>query len=171
MLRPSEHWSWIYSAEKDRLLLDISAQAQFCSPFSGAQLALKPVCQPLSMADAQAFWEIDDSLQQLPLSPERRLECCLTAICAPFLQQLAHKSWYFQQGEQCDASPFALVTLHGLSNQYAVVVAADDDCVTCMLLGDISTLAGKTLAALQFIRVLRNRVRPYNVSTELRISA
>ena len=171
MLRPSEHWSWIYSADKDRLLLDISAQAQFCSPFSAAQLAVKPQHQPLSMADAQSFWEIDDSLQQLPLSPERRLEFCLTAICAPFLQQLAHKSWYFQPGEHCDVAPFALVTLHGLSNQYAVVIAADGDCVTCMLLGDISTLAGKTLQALQVIRVLRNRVRHFNVASELRISA
>ena len=80
MLRPSERWFWTYCDKKDRLLLDISDEAQFCSPFGLSQLIQQPHKQPLSMAEAQAFWAIDDSLQQLDLPPAVRLELCLTAL-------------------------------------------------------------------------------------------
>ncbi|MDP5135456.1 cell division protein ZapC domain-containing protein [Rheinheimera baltica] len=171
MLRPSEHWNWIYCSTKDRLLLDISDEAQFCSPFTSSQLACKPTQQPLSMAEAQAFWQIDDSLQQLEMPAAVRLELCLTALCAPYLQQQAHKSWYFQQGADCSAKPFELVMLRGLSGQYALVLSSETDCVTCLLLGDISTLSGKQLKRLQVIRVLRNRISPLKLDIPFRHTA
>ena len=115
MLRPSERWFWTYCPQKDRLLLDISDEAQFCAPFSAAQLNCLPQQQALSMAEAEAFWAIDDSLQMLALPAALRLELCLTALCAPFLQQTAHKSWYFAAGLDCAAQQFELVKLCGQS--------------------------------------------------------
>lgn len=158
MLRPSERWFWIYCPTKDRLLLDISDEAQFCSPFAASQLIQQPQRQALSMAEAEMFWAIDESLQQLDMPAAVRLELCLSALCAPFLQQLAHKSWYFQQGNTCNAAQCDVVILRGLSSQYALVLSAELDCVTCLLLGDINTLAGKVLPRLHVIRVLRNRI-------------
>ncbi|QBL10894.1 hypothetical protein E0Z06_07320 [Rheinheimera sp. D18] len=171
MLRPSEHWFWTYCAQKDRLLLDISNEAQYCSPYSAAQLAYKPQQQPLSIAEAQAFWHMDDSLQQLDIAPAVRLELCLSGLSAFFMQQQAHKSWYFQQGTGCDAKQFDLVILRGLSNQYALVLNAETDCVTCLLLGDISTLAGKHLVRLNVVRVLRNRISRFKVDAAYRYTA
>jgi cell division protein ZapC len=171
MHRPSERWYWTYCPIKDRLLLDISDDAQFCSPYSASQLLQQPQCQRLSMAEAEVFWSIDDSLQQLDIPAAVRLELCLTALCAPFLQQQAHKSWYFQQGAHCDAVQFDLVTLRGLSSQYALVLAAETDSVTCLLLGELSTLAGKHLSRLQVIRVLRNRINTVNFTIPFRHSA
>lgn len=158
MFRPSERWFWTYCDKKDRLLLDISDEAQFCSPFDASQLIQKPVQQALSMAEAQAFWNIDDSLQQLLLPAELRLELCLTALCAAFVQQQAHKSWYFQQGQQYQPSQFEVVTIRGLSSQYALVLSTDTECANCLLLDEITTLAGKVLPRLQIIRVLNNRI-------------
>jgi cell division protein ZapC len=171
MFRPSERWYWNYCPKKDRLLLDISDDAQFCSPYSAAQLLQQPSRQPLSMAEAEVFWAIDDSLQQLDLPAAVRLELCLTALCAPFLQQQAHKSWYFQQGAQCDAAQFELVTLRGLSSQYALVLSAETDSVTCLLLGELSTLAGKALPRLHVVRVLRNRISTLNLTVPFRHTA
>lgn len=171
MLRPSERWFWTYCSSKDRLLLDISDEAQFCSPFTSSQLIQQPQQQPLSMAEAETFWAIDESLQQLDIPAAVRLELCLTALCAPFLQQLAHKSWYFQQGSQCNATQHDVVILRGLTHQYALVLAAEPDCVTCLLLGEINTLAGKALPRLQVIRVLRNRVTALDVALPYRYSA
>ncbi|WP_166839470.1 cell division protein ZapC domain-containing protein [Rheinheimera pleomorphica] len=171
MLRPSERWFWTYCPQKDRLLLDISDEAQFCAPFSAAQLNCLPRQQALSMAEAEAFWAIDDSLQILALPAALRLELCLTALCAPFLQQTAHKSWYFQPGQSYAAQPFELVSLSGQSQQYALVLGGDADCVSCLLLGDIVTLSGKTLPRLQWLRVLRNRVTPLQTDVAYRYSA
>ncbi|MDP2713265.1 cell division protein ZapC domain-containing protein [Rheinheimera sp.] len=171
MLRPSERWYWTYCPQKDRLLLDISDQAQFCSPFSASQLVQQPRQQALTMADAEAFQLIEDSLQQLDMPAAVRLELCLTALCAPFLQQQAHKSWYFQQGSSADSAQYDVVMLRGLSSQYALVLSADSDCVNCLLLGELSTLAGKQLPRLQVIRVLRNRVSPLNIAIPYRHSA
>lgn len=168
MLRPSERWFWTYCNKKDRLLLDISDEAQFCSPFSAAQLIQKPVRQPLSMAEAEMFWQIDGSLQQLELPAALKLELCLTALCAPFVQQLAHKSWYFQQAGQHNALPFDVVTLHGMNAQYALVLSSDGDCANCLLLGEITTLAGKVLPRLQLIRVLNNRISPLKTAISYR---
>jgi cell division protein ZapC len=171
MLRPSERWYWTYCPTKDRLLLDISDEAQFCSPFTGAQLLQQPKHQPLAMAEAEMFWAVDASLQQLELPVSERLELCLTALCAPFIQLQAHKSWYFQQAEHNDAALFELVTLRGLSTQYALVLGAESHSVNCLLLGDISTLAGKSLPRLQLVRVLRNRISRINASSAYRHSA
>lgn len=171
MLRPSERWFWTYCPSKDRLLLDISDEIQFCSPFTASQLVTQPRQQALSMAEAETFWAIDDSLQQLDMPAAVRLELCLSALCAPFLQQLAHKSWYFELGNQCDAAECDLVMLKGLTSQYALVLAAEADCVTCLLLGEISTLAGKVLPRLQVIRVLRNRISALDVVLPYRHSA
>ena len=168
MLRPSERWFWTYCPNKDRLLLDISDEAQFCSPYSGNLLRQKPQQQALSMAEAEMFWAADDSLQQLDMPAAVRLEICLAALCAPFIQQQGHKSWYFQQLNAYQAKPFELVTLRGLTTQYALVVATEEQSVCCLLLGDIDTLAGKALSRLQFIRVLNNRVAPLAVAASLR---
>mgnify|MGYP006138725673 CR=1 FL=1 len=168
MLRPSEHWFWTYCPNKDRLLLDISDEAQFCSPYSGNLLRQKPQQQALSMAEAEMFWAADDSLQQLDMPAAVRLEICLAALCASFIQQQGHKSWYFQQLNTYQAKPFELVTLRGLTTQYALVVATEEQSVCCLLLGDIDTLAGKALSRLQFIRVLNNRVAPLAVAASLR---
>lgn len=171
MLRPSEHWYWSYCSATDRLVLDISKEVQFCSPFAAAQLLQLPQQQPLSMAEAQAFWNLDASLQQLELPAAVRLELCLTALCAPYLQQQAHKSWYFQQGGQCDAVQYDVVMLRGLSNQYALILSAETECVNCLLLGELTTLAGKVLPRLQVIRVLRNRISTLNLAMPYRHSA
>lgn len=168
MLKPSEHWYWTYSATQDRLLLEISTQARYCSPFRGAMLVLQPEKQPLSMAEAEAFWMIDDSLQQLDMPVETRLECCLAALASGFVQQQAHKSWYFQQGALCNARQFDVVVLRGLSSQYALITAAEDDSVNCLLLGELSTLSGKILPALQPVRVLRNRISALDINLPYR---
>lgn len=171
MFKPSERWTWLYCPQKDRLLLDINKDIQFCSPFVGAQLLQLPASEPLSMAEAEAFWAIDDSLQQLDLAPAIRLELALTALSTAYLQQQAHKSWYFQAGAQCNASLYQLVTLTGLTTQLAVIISTEADCVTCLLLGDITTLAGKTLPRMYVVRVLRNRVNEYIQGIVLRHTA
>ena len=168
MLRPSERWYWSYSQTRDRLLLDLTDEAQFCTPFSAAQLLHVPTQQALSMAEAEAFWAIDNSLQVLELPAAVRLELCLTALSCQFLQQQAHKSWYFQQASHCEAQLFDVVTLRGLSSQYALVVAAEADCVSCLLLGELSSLAGKVLPRLTVIRVLRNRISALDVAIPYR---
>ena len=171
MLRPSERWQWTYCQNKDRLLLDISDELQFCSPFKASQLLMLPQCQALSMAEAEAFWVIDESLQQLELSDAVRLELCLSALSAAFLQQLAHKSWYFQPAQPTEITQFDVVMLRGMSSQYALVLATDGDCATCMLLDSVDTLAGKTLPRLHVIRLLSNRISSLQKSTSLRYSA
>lgn len=171
MLKPSERWYWSYCQTKQRLLLDLTVEAQFCSPFTASQLLYLPQQQALSMAEAEAFWAIDNSLQQVDLPAAVRLELCLTALSCQFLQQQAHKSWYFQQGVECKAALFDVVVLRGLSSQYALVVAAEPDCVSCLLLGELSTLAGKHLPRLSVVRVLRNRVSPLDVSIPYRHTA
>lgn len=171
MLRPSESWYWSYCQSKQRLVLDLNADTQFCSPFSGKQLLCLPEHQALSMAEAEAFWSIDDSLQQLDLPVVVRLELCLTALSCQFLQQQAHKSWYFQQGAECNATLYDVVMLRGLSSQYALVVAAEPDCVSCLILGELSSLAGKNLPRLSVVRVLRNRISALDVSIPYRHSA
>lgn len=171
MLRPTERWIWNYCQTRDRLLLDLNDDVQFCTPFAARQLLCLPQQQALSMAEAEAFWAIEHSLQVLELAAAVRLELVLTALSCQFLQQQAHKSWYFQQGTPCSAELHDVVMLRGLSSQCGLVVAADADCVSCLLLGELDTLAGKTLSRLSVIRVLRNRVSALDLAIPYRYSA
>ena len=57
MLTPSERWSWTYCEQRDRLLLDISEQAQFCSNLTLQQLTVKPVQQRFAVNEAELFWQ------------------------------------------------------------------------------------------------------------------
>lgn len=172
MLRPTERWNWSYCHTRERLLLDLSDEAQFCTPFAAVQLLYLPQSQALSMAEAEAFWAIEHSLQALELAPAVRLELALTALSCQFLQQQAHKSWYFQQGAaQYSAALHDVIVLRGLSSQCALVVGAEPDCVSCLLLGELDTLSGKTLTRLSVIRVLRNRVSALDAAIPYRHSA
>jgi cell division protein ZapC len=168
MLSPSERWYWTYCSKTEKLLLEISDNARYCAPFAGKNLVYQPKTQPFSMIEAEAFWLITDSLQQLDLADAERLEICLAGLSAAYLQQQAHKSWYFQQGSVCDAGLFELVQLRGLSSQIALVLAVETECVTCLLLGEISTLAGKQLPRFQVIRVLRNRISKLSLAKPYR---
>ncbi|MGI5310313.1 cell division protein ZapC domain-containing protein [Rheinheimera sp. WS51] len=171
MLTPSESWQWNYCQKRDRLLLDISDELVFCSPFCAAQLVAKPMQQALSIAEAEVFWDLDKSLQALTLPDAVRLELCLTGLSCAYLPLLAHKSWHFQQTNNHSVEPYSIVVIRGLSTQHAIVVSTDDECSTCLLLESITTLTGKELPRLHVVRLLNNRISPLPKSQKLRYTA
>ncbi|MDX1677566.1 cell division protein ZapC domain-containing protein [Arsukibacterium sp.] len=172
MLTPSERWSWTYCPQRDRLLLDISEQAQFCSHLTSRQLTVLPVQQRFAIAEAELFWQFMDSMESLPLSDEQRLEFCLHALSYQYLQLQAHKSWYFPEQVTSRVQFAELVSIVGTAGRaVALVIAEDTDCVSCLMLSDVQTLAGKTIKAATTVRLLRNRVSPLNQPTMLARSA
>ncbi|KKO46581.1 hypothetical protein WG68_04595 [Arsukibacterium ikkense] len=165
MLTPSERWSWTYCAQRDRLLLDISEQLQFCSELSAAQLTEKPQAKPLSMAEAQAFWNFRDSLQPLNLTDAGLLELCLHALAAGFAQQAGHKSWYFAEQAAAAVAEYQLVQLVGMHGPIpALVLQRDGDCASCLLLTEGYSLSGKLLKRCSILRLLSNRLAPVRPS-------
>lgn len=161
MLTPTAHWSWHYCPNKDRLLLDISEQLQFCSEFSGRQLRERPVKQPFSMADAASYWGYHDSLSLLDLPPALQLELCFHALAANYVQQGAHKSWYFAEHTAVELAENQLVEVVGAQGAIsALILGLDADCVTCMLLENGVSLSGKALLRCTVLRLLRNRIQP-----------
>lgn len=171
LLTPGEQWRWNYCAEQDRLLLNISSDLQFCSPFSGKQLYQLPAEQPLSMAEAEAYWSCYQNLNQLSLTRSDCMELALTALAAcSFLQLQAHKSWYFAVMPEAAVSLYDVVQLSGESHVMALIIQQDTDCVSCLLLEPVTTLAGKTLPRMTVIRVLNNRVAALSENTLARAS-
>ena len=172
MLTPSERWNWTYCQQRDRLLLDISEQAQFCSNLTARQLLVLPAQQRFAIAEAELFWQFMEGLEPLALSQEQRLEMCLHALSYQYLQLQAHKSWYFPEQLTTDVKFAELVSIVGTAGRVAALVIAEDaDCVSCLLLDDVQTLAGKTIKRTTVVRLLRNRVSPLNQPTMLARSA
>tara|TARA_R110002126_G_scaffold38993_27_gene116092 strand:+ start:3282 stop:3800 length:519 start_codon:yes stop_codon:yes gene_type:complete len=172
MLTPSERWSWTYCEKRDRLLLDISEQAQFCSNISARQLTDKPTQAAFSITDAGLFWQYSDSLAVLSLSQTEQLELCLHALSCQFLQQQAHKSWYFPEQVTAPVQHGDLVSIVGADGRVpALVISEDADCVCCLMLSDVLTLAGKIVKRATALRLLRNRVSPLNQPMMLARSA
>ncbi|MAD74408.1 MAG: hypothetical protein CML20_06380 [Rheinheimera sp.] len=172
MLTPSERWSWTYCEQRDRLLLDISEQAQFCSNLSSQQLTVKPVQQRFAVNEAELFWHYIESLGSLALGHASELELCLHALSAQYLQLQAHKSWYFPEQVTSTVQHGDVVSIVGADGRIAALVIAEDpDCVTCLMLNDVQTLAGKIIKRTTVLRLLRNRVSPFNQPTMLARSA
>lgn len=172
MLTPSERWSWTYCDKRDRLLLDISEQAQFCSNLAASQLTSKPQQQRFAIAEAELFWQYTDSLAPLALEQYQALELCLHAISCQYLQLQAHKSWYFPEQVTSRVQHGDLVSIVGADGRVAALVIAEDaDCVSCLMLNDVQTLAGKTIKRATVVRLLRNRVSPLCQPTMLARSA
>ncbi|WP_333607299.1 cell division protein ZapC domain-containing protein [Arsukibacterium sp.] len=172
MLTPTEHWSWQYCPVRDRLLLDISEQLQFCSVLNGRQLREKPTKQLFSMADAAAYWDYHDSLALLNLPAAEQLELCLHALAARYAQQGAHKSWYFAEQPASAVTENQLIEVVGAQGAIpALVLAAEADCVTCILLDAGNSLSGKPLARCTVLRLLRSRVRPLLLNNSFARSA
>ncbi len=163
MLTPSEQWTWHYCPQQDRLLLDIDDQLQFSSELSAANLNDKPVRQPFSLAEAEAFWRFHEALQPVIADDALRFELCLHALANRYRQLSAHKSWYFATQRAQDSGLYQLVQLQGKDTLLALVVASDLECVECLLLEDGESLAGKQLSRHTVIRVLRNRALPAEV--------
>lgn len=172
MLTPSERWSWTYCDKRDRLLLDISEHAQFCSMLSAQQLIAKPSQQRFAIAEAELYWQYMDSIEPLALGQEQTLELCLHALSCQYLQLQAHKSWYFPEQVTSRVQHGDLVSIVGADGRVAALVIAEDaDCVSCLMLNDVLTLAGKTIKRATVVRLLRNRVSPLNQPTMLARSA
>ncbi|CAM3805693.1 cell division protein ZapC domain-containing protein [Rheinheimera salexigens] len=171
MLTPSESWQWNYCPKRDRLLLDLNDELQFCSPFSAAQLMAKPMQQALSINEAEVFWAIDNSLQALALPEAVRLELCLTGLSCAYLPLLAHKSWYFQQANNHSIELHSVVVVRGMNTQHALVISTDQESSTCLFLDSITTLAGKVLPRLHVVRLLNNRMSPLSKKNSLRYIA
>lgn len=172
MLTPGEQWRWDYCTERDRLLLDISNELQFCSPFPAKRLCQQPAAQPVSMAEAETYWSLWQNIQSLPFHKNECLELTLTALAAScFLQLQAHKSWYFSMMPAASIELYDIVLLNGENAASAIIIQQDPDCVSCMLLETITTLAGKVLPRCSVVRVLRNRVSPMPLNHELARSA
>ncbi len=165
MLTPSERWSWTYCKQRDRLLLDINEQLQFCSELTGSQLTEKPQAKPLSMAEAQAFWSFRESLEPLNLSEAGLLELCLHALAAGFAQQTGHKSWYFIEQAPAHVAEYQLVQLLGLQSAIpALVLQRDGDAAICLLLTEGYSLSGKLLKRCTLLRLLVNRLAPVSTN-------
>ena len=162
MLTPSERWSWTYCQERDRLLLDINEQLQFCSQLAGRQLTEKPVAKAFSMAEAETFWCLRDGLESLNLSDAQILELCLHALAARYYaQHTGHKSWYFSEQTACNIEEFQLVQLSGAELPItALVLQIEGGSATCLLLNDGLSLSGKQLQRCSILRVLLNRLCP-----------
>lgn len=172
MLTPSERWSWTYCEKRDRLLLDISEHAQFCSNLASQQLTIKPELQCFTAHEAELFWLYMDSLEALALTPAQALELCLHALSNQYLQLQAHKSWYFPEQVTAVVKHSDLVSIVGADGRAAALVVAEDpDCVSCLMLSDVQTLAGKIIKRATVIRLLRNRVSPFSQPTMLARSA
>lgn len=172
MFTPSERWSWTYCQERDRLLLDISDQAQFCSNLTSRQLATLPMQQRFAIVEAELFWHYMDSLQSLALDNAQTLELCLHALSCQYLQLQAHKSWYFPEQVTSRVKHGDLVSIVGADGRVAALVIAEDaECVSCLMLNNAQTIAGKTIKRATVVRLLRNRVSPLNQPTMLARSA
>lgn len=167
MFTPSERWSWHYCPKKDRLLLDLDNNIQFCTELSGSVLACGMQQQPFSVAEAEIFWCLYDALRPLQLDEAVCLELCLHALANRFRQLTAHKSWYFATQRLQDIGPYQLVQLQGKDVLTALVVASDLECIECMLLQNGESLAGKQLHRTSVIRVLRNRAYPLELNVEM----
>lgn len=171
MLTPSEQWTWHYCPTKDRLLLNIDDAVQFTSELTGTMLNQKIVHQPFSIAEAEAFWRLQDVLQVLVSDETARLEYTLHALANRYRQLSAHKSWYFATQRQRDIGTFQLVRLQGKDQIDALVIASDLECIECLLLATGESLAGKVLMRCAVVRVLRNRAQLLEVDVNLARSA
>jgi hypothetical protein len=161
MLTPSERWNWNYCKQRDRLLLDINEQLQFCSELSAKQLTEKPSAKALSITEAAAFWHVWESLELLPLAEAELLEFTLHALAASYAQHTGHKSWYFAEQPPCSINKYQLVQLCGLHAVIpAVVLELDGDSAICLLLSAGYSLSGKLLNRCSLLRVLCNRLGP-----------
>jgi cell division protein ZapC len=172
MLTPSERWNWNYCKQRDRLLLDINEQLQFCSELSAKHLTEKPSAKALSVTEAAAFWHVWESLEQLPIAEAELLEFSLHAIAAGYAQHTGHKSWYFAEQPPCRIYKYQLVQLCGLYAAIpAVVLELDGDSAICLLLSAGFSLSGKTLNRCSLFRVLCNRLGPVSTLHNLAQSA
>lgn len=171
MLTPSEQWTWHYCPNKDRLLLNIDDAVQFTSELTNTLLNQKVVFQPFSIAEAEAFWRIQDMLQTVIIDEAERLECTLHALANRYRQLSAHKSWYFATQRLQDIGTYQLVHLQGKDQIIALVIASDLECIECLLLAAGESLAGKLLTRCSVIRVLRNRAQLLDVDVDLARSA
>lgn len=171
MLTPSEQWTWHYCPLKDRLLLNIDDAVQFTTELTGAMLNQKVVHLPFSIAEAEAFWRLQDVLHQVISDDAECLELTLHALANRFRQLSAHKSWYFATQRQQDIGAYQLVNLQGKHEINALVIASDLECIECLLLTAGESLAGKALTRCSVIRVLRNRAQLLDVDVDLARSA
>lgn len=167
MLTPSEQWTWHYCPQKDRLVLELDEQLQFCSELAGASLNSRIVRQPFSLEEAECYWRFHDALAAVIDDEALRLEFCLHALANRYRQLTAHKSWYFATQRVQDSGLYQLVQLQGKDTITALVVASDLECVECLLLNAGESLAGKQLARSTVIRVLRNRAMPIEQDANL----
>ena len=171
-MQASKEWQWFRCSERNRLLINLAEDLQFCSPYRIHQLTGDSATNPLFCIDnAEFYHNVFDYLQSFNVWNDA--QCCqiaLNATAAKFhLKPMLSKSWFFHEYVGKADRTEAIVSLS--TSQQAgefLIVECDNESALCINLNKSFNL-DENLALEQFqaIRVLNNRIQPLMFSDKI----
>lgn len=172
-LKPDDRWHWYYDEKQDRLMLDLTEGLHFRSRFPGKMLTPDAFeSRKFCVDDAAGFFNFEERCRTADFSHQQRAELVLNALVARrFLKPLMPKSWHFTAcyaGCVPEAGQLVETQLSQTREPVRFLVAeAGSNATLCVLAQTSLVLAGKTLLLGEAIKIMNDRLRPYEPVGEL----
>lgn len=178
ILLPDDNWCWCFDVDRDRLLLDLSAELQFETAYPAKQLVpAAREAQPFSLDDASRYFHLLECIAELPLSEPERVQIVLNAIAAcRFGKPMLPQSWFFRDYDFMHGAPLLGEVVSMISEQGHgdfLVIEPGETASLCLLLSEQLALnEDKHLTQSAVIKVMNNRLIPFQaVSRQLLLRA
>jgi len=178
ILLPDDNWRWCFDADRDRLLLDLSAELQFETAYPAKQLVpAARAAQPFTLEDSSHYFHLLECIAELPLSEPERVQIVLNAIAAcRFCKPMLPQSWFFRDFDFMQAAPLLGEVVSMISEQGHgdfLVIDPGETASLCLLLSEQMALnEEKQLGQCAVIKVMNNRLIPFQaVSSQLLLRA
>lgn len=170
-IRPTEDWYWYFDEKLDALMIDLSQDMIFRSRLTKKMIIIDALDgREFSVEDATLYYQFSESCEVLALCEPNKVELILNALAVRnYLKPLMPKSWYFE-AQTClfvpkigDIAVATIQTSHEIVQ--LLVIDSSSTAALCIIAQPTAFIAGKTYYLGEAIKVMHNRLFPWDPFT------
>lgn len=172
ILIPDDDWRWIFDEQRQKLLLDLSDEMQFCACLPVKQLACKEAfTQTFDLDDYSLYYHFLECLGEFPFSDPERVLITLNAIAAvKYAKPLVCHSWLYRTADLVTCATetgevYSVFTNFGYAD--VMVISAGENASLCILLSPKLQVEADTLLHQSAVfKLLNAKLVPYQAAEQ-----
>lgn len=172
VLIPDDNWRWIFDEQRQKLLLDLSDEMQFCTCIPRKQLVCREAfTESFNLDDYSLYYHFLECLGDFPFSDPERVQLTLNAVAAvKYVKPLMCQSWLYKTADLLRdrteiGEVYSIFTEFGYAD--VMVISVGDQASLCILLSpELKTEEDTVLHQSAILKLLNTKLVPYQAAEQ-----